>query len=401
MRNTPQKIIYWDDALRTDAVGWIVIHNLVNGISGGGLFMSNSASLKEVQDLAYTMSYKNSLQSIPFGGGKGGIRFNPKDPEAKGVLKRFIEDNKEIIRELWCTGGDVNTSTNDIIAIINSISGIRSPFECLGNMLSKHHNIRVNFDFFHKNLEMKDKNHNNIVDIITGISVGKSIDNLVSLASKPKILIQGLGNVGMALAIYGSVKYDIVGVCEQDWFITNKNGFSLDFLKEIKNSFINTSDISEKFNISYKMHNETDEEFLGRFLSVTNADVFSPCATRYVITDKILSILKDYTFKDVQRPYIIAGANDIFKQKNLVSLAENFGIQILPEWVSNCGAALLFMETMKQENLDYEWAEKAKAIVSNRLDEFFFNVFNLAKREKSLWRACHNIISKGEINGFS
>ena len=126
--NKPYNIITWQDKKYTGATGWIVIHNTVYGIAGGGLFMHKSASLQELPDLAYSMSLKNSLQCPLFGGGKGGIKFDPHHPKAKAVLKRFLHDNREIIASEWCTGGDLNTTTQEITELLAEDSYLKSPF---------------------------------------------------------------------------------------------------------------------------------------------------------------------------------------------------------------------------------------------------------------------------------
>ena len=125
------QIITWIDPEPTGAVGWIVIHSLVNGVSGGGLFMHEGATQQEVVDLAYSMRFKNALQKPIFGGGKGGIRFDVNDPRAKGVLSRFLRDHAHIIETCWCTGGDINTSTEVITELCYQQCGLASPFVIL------------------------------------------------------------------------------------------------------------------------------------------------------------------------------------------------------------------------------------------------------------------------------
>ena len=85
----PEIIIEWKDSF-TDAAGWLVIDRLINGVCGGGTFMHAAATEKEVIDLARTMSWKNSLQRIPFGGAKAVIRHDHTLPDATLVLQRFL-----------------------------------------------------------------------------------------------------------------------------------------------------------------------------------------------------------------------------------------------------------------------------------------------------------------------
>jgi glutamate dehydrogenase (NAD(P)+) len=45
----------------------------------GGTRYASSVELQEVVALAQLMTYKLTVANIPFGGAKGGIRFNPKE----------------------------------------------------------------------------------------------------------------------------------------------------------------------------------------------------------------------------------------------------------------------------------------------------------------------------------
>jgi glutamate dehydrogenase (NAD(P)+) len=72
--------------------GYRVQHNNILGPFKGGLRFHQDVYLDECKALAFWMTLKCSLQDIPFGGGKGGIKFNPKDynrEDLKNVSKEF------------------------------------------------------------------------------------------------------------------------------------------------------------------------------------------------------------------------------------------------------------------------------------------------------------------------
>lgn len=70
------------------ADSYIVFHSMVRGPAKGGIRMSEDVSLEETRRLAELMTYKCALTKIPFGGGKSGIRVNPKalGPELRRAL---------------------------------------------------------------------------------------------------------------------------------------------------------------------------------------------------------------------------------------------------------------------------------------------------------------------------
>jgi glutamate dehydrogenase (NAD(P)+) len=72
--------------------GYRVQHNNVLGPYKGGMRYHELVSLDEVKALAAWMTYKCALHDIPFGGGKGGIKFTPRDHspgEIERITRRF------------------------------------------------------------------------------------------------------------------------------------------------------------------------------------------------------------------------------------------------------------------------------------------------------------------------
>lgn len=366
-RSEPQQVIYWQDKKNTGAVGWIVIHNLINGIAGGGLFIHETATLQEVKDLAYTMSLKNSLQTPMFGGGKAGIRFAANHPACKGVLKRFLLDNLEVIQNKWCTGGDINTTTDEITYHLAENSEVKSPFICLATALEKNLKININPLKFQHRLATKENNYFTVEQAITGYGIFKTVESKLK-NTKLKIIIQGFGKVGRAFCFYAKEHYDIVGICERDWFISNPNGINVESLLALNNE-IDTETLLP-YNPTYRLAEEDSEQFLIRFLQKNPADLFSPCAVRYCITENVLDCLVKHTFAGRYPGYIVAGANDIFRKNLLIKQAFASNITVIPEWVANSGAATLFIEALKYQGEQIEWIGFIKHQVASKIISF-------------------------------
>ena len=68
--------------------GYRVQHNNVLGPYKGGMRYHHEVTLDEVKALAAWMTFKCALHDIPFGGAKGGIKFNPREYSA-GELERI------------------------------------------------------------------------------------------------------------------------------------------------------------------------------------------------------------------------------------------------------------------------------------------------------------------------
>lgn len=99
--------------------GYRVQHCLALGPAKGGVRYHPSVTLDEVKSLAFWMTFKCAVMSLPFGGAKGGVAVEPKK-HSKAELERisrryFAEISLLVGPEKDIPAPDVNT-TPDIMA---------------------------------------------------------------------------------------------------------------------------------------------------------------------------------------------------------------------------------------------------------------------------------------------
>ncbi len=87
---------------------WRIIFNRALGPGKGGIRFHPDVSEDEVKSLAFWMALKNSLADIPYGGAKGGVKFNPKETS--------LADLQEISRKYIQAFGDFLGQDKDIPA---------------------------------------------------------------------------------------------------------------------------------------------------------------------------------------------------------------------------------------------------------------------------------------------
>ncbi len=131
LRETERELIVsvpvrMDDGRVEVFTGYRVQHNLGRGPSKGGLRYHQDVTLNEVRALAMWMTWKCAVVGIPFGGGKGGVRVDPKQlsmRELEGLTRRFTTEISVIIGpERDIPAPDVNTNAQTMAWIMDTYS---------------------------------------------------------------------------------------------------------------------------------------------------------------------------------------------------------------------------------------------------------------------------------------
>ena len=106
------RVSWVDDKGRVqNNMGYRIQHNNAIGPYKGGIRFHSSVNQSILKFLAFEQTFKNSLTTLPMGGGKGGSDFNPKGKSDMEVM-RFCQ---AFIAELWRhIGPDTDVPAGDI-----------------------------------------------------------------------------------------------------------------------------------------------------------------------------------------------------------------------------------------------------------------------------------------------
>jgi glutamate dehydrogenase (NAD(P)+) len=108
--------------------GYRVQHNNILGPFKGGIRYHEEASLDEVKALAAWMTYKTALHDIPFGGAKGGVKFNPRlhsKLELERITRRFTHALGSNIGPEWdIPAPDVGTNGQTMVWMMDTYMNV-------------------------------------------------------------------------------------------------------------------------------------------------------------------------------------------------------------------------------------------------------------------------------------
>ena len=315
----PEKIIQVYDP-ETGMKGITVIHNTNLGPGKGGIRMTPTVSVEEVYKLAETMTWKNALAGIPFGGAKSGIIASPKElnqEQKDKIVSAFAKALKNIAPAEYIAGPDMNMAEHEMEVFVKAHGDKKSttgkPLE-LGGL--PHELGSTGFGVFHALLTALD-----FVDF-----------------GSPTVAIEGFGNVGTFVMKFLEEKgIKVVAVSDSKGTIYSESG--LDYKKMMKTKE-ETGSV-----VNYEGGEKLDD------IVSLEVDVLVPAA----IPDLINESNKD----SVKATLIVCGSN-IAMTKEIEEELHEKGILVVPDFIANAGGVISsYVETINGTQSDmFKMVEK-------------------------------------------
>lgn len=244
--------------------GFRVQFNSCLGPYKGGLRLHPSVNLGIIKFLGFEQIFKNSLTTLPMGGGKGGSDFDPKgksDAEVMRFCQSFMTELcKHVGADTDVPAGDIGTGAREIGYMFGQYKRIRNVWEGVltGKGLS-----------YGGSLARTEATGYGLIYFVQEYLKGKGD----SFEGKT-VAVSGSGNV----AIYATEKAQqlgakVVTLSDSTGWIYDANGIDLDLVKQIKE--VERGRISE-----YAKRREGVEYHEGRGVWTIKVDIALPCATQ-------------------------------------------------------------------------------------------------------------------------
>jgi len=358
--------------------GFRIQFNSAIGPYKGGLRFHPSVYEGIMKFLAFEQTFKNSLTSLPMGGGKGGSDFDPQGKSDAEVMRFCQSFMTELSRYI---GADTDVPAGDIGV------GARE----VGYMFGQYKRLRNEF---------------------TGVLTGKGIPYGGSLirpeatgygavyytvemlkyfgdSIKGKTFaISGFGNVA-----WGTVKKvnelggKVVTISGPDGYIYDPDGIStpekVDYMLEMRASCRNrVQDYADKFGVEF---------FAGKKPWGVKADILMPCATQNEVGLAEAEMIVNNGVK-----YYVEVSNMPTTNEAVAYLKAN-GVTVAPSKAVNAGGVAVSGLEMSQNSMRYSWSAEE---VDAKLKTIMANIFANSIKAANEYGLGDDLVAGANIAGF-
>jgi glutamate dehydrogenase (NADP+) len=357
--------------------GFRIEMNSAIGPYKGGLRLHPTVNLGILKFLAFEQVFKNSLTTLPMGGGKGGSDFDPKGKSDNEVMRFCQSFMSELFRHI---GADTDVPAGDI-----GVGGRE-----IGFLFGQYKRLKNEF---------------------TGVLTGKGIEWGGSLIrpeatgygatyfAQEMLATRGDGLKGKIVAISGSGNVaqfatekvvelggKVVTASDSNGFIYDPNGIDCDklmFIMDLKNTRRGRiKEYAEKYSVEY---------FEGKRPWIIKCDIAMPCATQNEINEEEAKTL------------IKNGCICVSEGSNMPSTIEAVEVflkaQILygPGKAANAGGVATSGLEMTQNSMRLPWSREE---VDEKLQTIMKNIHKTCVKYGTKENGFINYVDGANIGGF-
>jgi len=323
---------------------WRIVYNGALGPGKGGIRFHPEVSEDEVKSLAFWMALKNSLADIPYGGAKGGVKFNPKDVNQKTLELISREYIKAFHNDL---GQDKDVPAPDVYTNEQVMAWMLDEFEKINN---RHEPGMITG----KPIELGGISLRADATAQGGYVITKELASaFIKNKTNLTVAIQGFGNAGGFMAEkLAADGFRVVAVSDSSGGVYNQLGLDIKKLLDHKTT-------KENFR-AYK----DDKQITNQDLLELDVDI--------LILAALENQIREDNAERIKANYLVELANgpiNLAADKILASL----GKVVVPDILANSGGVIASY---------FEWAQNRTGQILD--EEYLKNL--LAKKMVANWR---------------
>ena len=358
--------------------GFRIQFNSAIGPYKGGLRFHPSVNESIIKFLGFEQTFKNSLTSLPMGGGKGGSDFDPKgksDAEVMRFCQSFMTELcKYIGPDTDVPAGDIGVGAREIGYLFGQYKRICNEFT--GVLTGK------GIPYGGSLIRPEATGYGAVYYVVEMLKYfGDSIEGKT-------FAVSGFGNVA-----WGTVKKinelggKVVTLSGPDGYIYDKDGISteekVNFLLEMRASCRNrVEDYADKFGVPF---------YKGEKPWGVKVDVIMPCATQNEVD---VEDAKKIVANGVK--YYVEVSNMPTTNEAVAFLQES-GVKVAPSKAVNAGGVSVSGLEMSQNSMRYSWTAEE---VDEKLKMIMKNIFEASVKAAETYGMKGNLVAGANIAGF-
>ncbi|MBN2349574.1 MAG: NADP-specific glutamate dehydrogenase [Bacteroidales bacterium] len=357
--------------------GYRIEMNSAIGPYKGGLRFHPTVNLGILKFLAFEQVFKNSLTTLPMGGGKGGSDFDPKGKSDNEVMRFCQSFMTELYRHIGpntdVPAGDIGVGGREIGYMFGQYKRIRNEFtgvltgkgiEWGGSLIRPEATGYGAVYFAEEMLKTRGKDYKNKI-----------------------VAVSGSGNV----AQYATEKVNqfggkVVTLSDSSGFIYDPNGINeekLNYVMELKNiKRGRISEYAEKFKVKY---------YEGQRPWGIKCDIALPCATQNEINyEDAKTLVKNGC-------YVVSEGANMPSTPEAVEVFLNANILYGPGKAANAGGVAVSGLEMTQNSMRLPWSPEE---VDERLHRIMISIHETCVKYGKDEKGNVNYVNGANIGGF-
>ncbi len=317
----------------------------------GGIRFAAEVNQDEVMALAALMTYKCAIVNVPFGGGKGGIRIDPKKYTAYDLEKITRRYTSELVKKNFIGPGvdvpapDYGTGEREMAWIVDTYLSLRpGEVDAMGCVTGKpvtQGGVRGRREATGLGVFYGIREVCNMKDEMARLGLNTGIEG-------KRVVVQGLGNVG-----YHSAKFfqdagaKIVGLAEYEGSIWSESGLDVEAVFQHRKSSGSILNFPGSKNFAKNLEALEME-----------CDILIPAALENVINKENAPRIKAKIIGEGANGPITPEADEILIQK---------GIMVVPDMYLNAGGVTVSY---------FEWLKNLSHVRYGRMEKRFTENMN-------------------------
>jgi glutamate dehydrogenase/leucine dehydrogenase len=354
-----------DDGSIRVFTGYRVQYNDALGPTKGGIRYHPELTLDEVIALAAWMTWKTAVTGLPLGGGKGGIRCNPKEM-SKAELERLTRGYARAIARFIgpftdVPAPDVYTTAEMMAWIMDEYSEIMG-YPVFGVVTGKPVNVGGSLG------------RNEATSRGVMYTVVEAAKHLGINLKGATIAVQGYGNVGYhAARLLHEIGCKIIAVSDSKGAVYAPDGLDPVKVLEHKNK---TGSVLDYPNSKVL----TNEQLLG-----LDCDILVPAALENQITQANAADIKAKILAEGANGPVTPEADEILFKR---------GVFVIPDILANSGGVIVSYFEQVQNQMNYYWPEdEVRAKLKETITRAFNDVLSMSKQHNVNMRVAAYILA--------